>query len=326
MTLFNDHEYLILTIKQEEKADVLDIIKKHNLSIMYPKVFEEISNLSQFVINDEQFGGHLSSLICWYEYSVIKNTNKGIFKDVNELKAYIAIADQRKEQYFFKEDDSKEYCSYVDSLSDDDLVDEYYLVKSIVSFLNAQYVCVKDFITNLAYSITNQIKRNPSKEDVNCYLSEIRKYIDTLDTALNIELYLINKHNCAREIDRFIPSYESRITYMRMRTYLKRYHEYIHNSDKNIYHILQTIKNSLTLIFHIFNYALFAKEHVSFKHDAYQCIRDVGYINDVPDYLVGIEKGKDWDYKSVLKHLLSALNHYNCYSSYMKTIDSKRGT
>ena len=67
MTLFNDHEYLILTIKQEEKADVLDIIKKHNLSIMYPKVFEEISNLSQFVINDEQFGGHLSSLICWYE-------------------------------------------------------------------------------------------------------------------------------------------------------------------------------------------------------------------------------------------------------------------
>ncbi len=324
MTLFNGHEYLILTIKQEEKAELLDIIKQHNLGIMYPSVFKESSNLSQFTIDDEQFGGHLSNLICWYEYSIIKNTNRGIFKNVKELKEYITVADQRKEPNFLREENNEKYDSYVDSLSNDDLVDEYYLVKSIVSFLNAQYMCTKDFVITLAHRITNNLKRNPSKEDVIHYLSKIRKYIDTLDTALNTELYLINKHNCAREIDLNIPSFESRITYMRMRSYVKLYHGVIYDLDRGVYHRLRSIKNTLTLIFHIFNYAIVAKDHVSFKHDVYQCIRGVGYEDGAPDSIVGTKKGKDWDYSSVLKNLRYSLRFYSNYGSILRNRNSTK--
>ena len=311
--LFNDRLYVILTIKQEEKAEILEIVKKYNLKIMYPKVFEETSNLSQFTIDDKKFGGHLAGFICWYEFSIIKNTNKGIFKDVEALKEYLKLVGQRKEHFILQDNNRNKYYSYVDSLSDKDLIDEYCVVKSVISFLDNQYKLAKEFITTLSRSISNDIKNSPTKETVNGYLSQIRNYINTLDTAVNIDLFLINKDNCSREVDDNMPSLHTNVGQMRMRSFLKQKHEQIHYSKRPIYHTVCSIKENLTLIFHIFNYVLKARERVSFKHDAYQCIRDIGYLDGVPDYLIGCRRGNVLDYKTVLKRLRYSLRIYDCY-------------
>ena len=313
LKLFNGKLYVILTIKQEEKQDILDIIDKHGLDIMYPKVFEENSNLDRFCIDDERFGGHLANFICWYEFSIIKNFNKAIFKNVGELKAYLKKVEQRQEQYFLSETQRDNYYSYIDSLNNKDLVDEYYLVKSVIAFLDAQYLCLKDFISNLSHSIVNELKRTPSKEIVDSYLKRLRKYIDELDDALDIELYLINKDNCAREVDHSITSFDSNVTYANMRTYLKAQFERTHYSNDSSFHKLKAAKNNLKLIFNIFNYKLNAEGKVSLMHDAYKNIRDIGYENGVPDYLVGVKKEKGWDYTSVLKRLLYTLRIFDCY-------------
>ena len=188
---------------------------------MYPKVFEETSNLSQFTIDDKKFGGHLAGFICWYEFTIIKNTNKGIFKDVRALKEYLKLVDQRKEHYILQDNNRNKHYSYVDSLSNEDLIDEYYVVKSVISFLDNQYKLAKEFIGTLSRSITNDIKNNPTKDAVNGYLSQIRNYINTLDTAVNIDLFLINKDNCAREVGDNMPSLDSNAGQMRMRSFLK---------------------------------------------------------------------------------------------------------
>ena len=313
LKLFNGKLYVVLTIKQEEKQDILDIIDKHGLDIMYPKVFEENSNLDRFCIDDERFGGHLANFICWYEFSIIKNFNKAIFKNVGELKAYLKKVEQRQEQYFLSETQRDNYYSYIDSLNNKDLVDEYYLVKSVIAFLDAQYLCLKDFISNLSHSIVNELKRTPSKEIVDSYLKRLRKYIDELDDALDIELYLINKDNCAREVDHSITSFDSNVTYAHMRSYLKRQFEQTHYSNSSSYHKLKAAKDNLKLIINIFNYKLNAEGKVALQHDAYKNIRDIGYENGVPDYLFGSKKGKDWDYVSILKRLLYTLKIYNCY-------------
>lgn len=39
MKLFNNHLYVILTIKQKDIAEVIELAKAHNLSLRYPKMF-----------------------------------------------------------------------------------------------------------------------------------------------------------------------------------------------------------------------------------------------------------------------------------------------
>ena len=129
MKLFNNHLYVILHIKQKEKAEVVKIAYDHNIPLMYPKMFlEEISDLSQICIDDEHLGGHLMSMICSYEISYLQNKNYRLFKNVKELKEYVRIADQRKEHYFISEKSTERYYGYVKSLSPDALKEEYFQV------------------------------------------------------------------------------------------------------------------------------------------------------------------------------------------------------
>lgn len=74
MKLFNNHRYVILDIKQKEIADVLELAKAHNLSLMYPKMFlNNTDDLSLTCIDDEHLGGHLSLIIFSNEISYLKN-------------------------------------------------------------------------------------------------------------------------------------------------------------------------------------------------------------------------------------------------------------
>ena len=72
MKLFNNRLYVILHIKQKEKAEVVKLAEDHNLPLMYPDVFlKEVSDLSQTCIDDGHLGGHLMSMICSYEISYL---------------------------------------------------------------------------------------------------------------------------------------------------------------------------------------------------------------------------------------------------------------
>ena len=157
MKLFNNHLYVILTIKQKEKAEVVRLAEKHNLALVYPDEFlNEISDLSQICIDDEHLGGHLMSVTCAYEISYLRNKSYRLFKNVKEFKEYVRIADQRQEHYFITEKNSECYYKYVKSLSLDDLKNEYLLVKNIVDYTDSYYLATKDYIEK---TLSNSIKR-----------------------------------------------------------------------------------------------------------------------------------------------------------------------
>ena len=50
---------------------------------------------------------------------------------------------------------------------------------------------------------------------------------------------------------------------------------------------------------------------ISYKHDVYKSIHELGYIEDIPDYLVGKKNKDGWGYISVLKRLLYSLKIYD---------------
>ena len=98
MKLFNNHTYVILSIKNDEAKELLDIAQKSNLGLMYPKLFKKgYSEIARLCINDERLGGILSGMICWYEMSLLKNKEYRTFNNIQELKKYIEKANQRKE-------------------------------------------------------------------------------------------------------------------------------------------------------------------------------------------------------------------------------------
>ena len=163
MKLFNDHLYVILSIKQKEKAELVKIARDHGLDLMYPDVFlNEISDISQICIDDEHLGGHLMSMICFYEINKLRNKKYRLFKNVKELKRYIEIADQRQDHCFVAETAIEKYICYVDSLSINDLRDEYFLVKNIVDYTDSYYLAAKDYIEK---TLLNSIKRSISKKE-----------------------------------------------------------------------------------------------------------------------------------------------------------------
>ena len=316
MKLFNNHLYVILTIKQKEKAEVVKLAKDHNLPLMYPDMFlNEIGDLSRICIDDGHLGGHLMSTICAYEISRLRNKNYRIFKNVKELKEYVRIADQRQEHYFITEKNIDLYYKYVESLSLDDLKEEYYLVKNITDYLDSYYLATKDYIEK---ELFNSIKRSIAKKEdsldaVYNELNKIVKLRNELDDVIHTKVYLINRDNCYKEVDNVTNVKNDRVSKMKIRSFLKRIHSYFHSSERSGYFLLNVINQNLDTIFNIFNYKLKAEGTISYNHKVFDNVRKLGYQKHVPNYLIGEKKGKKWDYVSVLNRLLYTLNIYDCY-------------
>ncbi|MBO5578117.1 MAG: hypothetical protein J5955_03320 [Bacilli bacterium] len=316
MKLFNNHLYVILTIKQKEKAEVVRLAEKHNLALVYPDEFlNEISDLSQICIDDEHLGGHLMSVTCAYEISYLRNKSYRLFKNVKEFKEYVRIADQRQEHYFITEKNSECYYKYVKSLSLDDLKNEYLLVKNIVDYTDSYYLATKDYIEK---TLSNSIKRSiSSKKDtleaVYKQLNKIVKLRNELDDVINTNIYLINRDNCLKEQDAVCSAENDNVSRMRMRSFLKRTHFYFHSNERSGYFCLDIINKNLDTIFNIFNYKLKAEGTISYKHIVFETVRKLGYPEYLPNYLAGKKKDKKWDYISIFKRLLYTLKIYDCY-------------
>lgn len=306
MKLFNNHLYVILSIKQKEKLELVEIAKSHNLDIEYPELFfEEKGDLSRICIDDESLGGYLMTLVCSNEISLLKNKKYRTFKNIKELKGYLNIVDKRKEQYFVLENDINRYLRYVDSLSFEELKDEYYLINNLMDYIDIYYLKIKQYIektfTNL---IKNDIARKENSiEVVYKHLDKIVKLRDEIDDFLNINIYLINKDNNS----------DLNASNSGMKSYLKRIHYYFHESEQSGYFYLKVIMQNLDTIFNIFNFKLKAEGKVSYKHEVFKQVKKLGYQEYLPNYLVGDKKNKKWDYLSVLDRLLYTLKIYDCY-------------
>lgn len=316
MKLFNDHLYVILSVKQKEKAELVKIARGHGLALMCPDVFlNEISDLSQICIDDEYLGGHLMSMICFYEINKLRNKKYRLFRNVKELKKYIEIADQRQDHCFVVETAVEKYTCYVDSLSINDSRDEYFLVKNIVDYTEFYYLTTKDYIEK---TLSNSIKRSISKkenseESVYKQLNKIVKLRDELDDVINTKIYLINKDNCTKVEDNISNDKNDDVSLMRMKSFLKKIHSYFHSSEKSGYFHLKVINKNLDTIFTIFNYKLKVDGVISYQHKVFDVVRNLGYQESLPDYLVGEKKDKKWDYISIFRRLLYTLKIYDCY-------------
>lgn len=319
MKLFNNRLYVILQIKQKEKADVVKLAEDHNLPLMYSDMFlNEISDLYQICIDEGHLGGHLTSMIRSSEISCLRNKSYRLFKNVKELKEYVRIADQREEHYFVSEKSTEHYYSYVKTLSFYSLKEEYFLVKNIVDYIDSYYLATKEFVEK---TLSNSIKRSISKKEdtleaVYKQLNKIVKLRNELDDVLNTNIYLINRNNCQKKPDTISDANNNNVSQMRMRSYLKRIHSYFHmseTSESSGYFYLNVINQNLDTIFNIFNYKLKAEGTISYKHKVFDTVRKLGYPERLPSYLVGEKKGKKWDFVSVLKRLLYTLKIYDCY-------------
>ena len=316
MKLFNNHLYVILHIKQKEKAEVVKLASDHNLDLTYPDMFfKEVGGLSQICIDDGHLGGHLMSMICSYEINYLRNKNYRLFKDVKELKKYVRIADQRQEHYFIAEKSTERYYDYVKSLSLDALRDEYFLVKNIVDYINSYYLVTKN---NIEKTLRNSIERSVSKKEdtleaVYKHLNKIVKLRNELDDVINTNVYLINRENCYKKSDTVLNAKNDNASQARMKSYLKRIHSCFHSSKRSGYFYLKVINQNLDTIFNVFNYKLKAEGTISYKHKVFDTVRKLGYSEHLPNYLVGEKKGKTWDFVSVLKRLLYTLKIYDCY-------------
>ena len=316
MKLFNNRLYVILHIKQKEKAEVVKLAEDHNLPLMYPDMFlKEVSDLSQTCIDDGHLGGHLMSMICSYEISYLRNKSYRLFKNVKELKEYVKIADQREEHYFVSEKSAEHYYSYVKTLSFGELKEEYFLIKNIVDYTDSYYLATKDLDER---TLSNSIKRKKKKKEdtleaVYKQLNKVVKLRNELDDVLNTNIYLINRNNCCKEPDTLSDANNNNVSQMRMRSYLKRIHSYFHSSERSGYFYLNVINQNLDTIFNVFNYKLKAEGTISYKHKVFDTVRKLGYPEHLPNYLVGEKKGKKWDFVSVLKRLLYTLKIYDCY-------------
>ena len=316
MKLFNNRRYVILSIKQEEKAEVVKLAKDHNLGLLYPDLFlREKSDLCQICIDDNRFGGHLMSMICSYEISYLKNRSYRVFKNVKELKEYVKIADQRQDHYFIAEKNIEHYCNYLKTLSSNALKDEYFVVNNIVSFTDSYYLDVKNYVEKtLSKSIKRAItNKEDSLESIYKQLHKIVKLRNDLEDVLDMKIYLINKDNCCKETDAISNAKDINISQAKIKSFLKRTHSYFHSSERSGYFHLNVINQNLDTIFNVFNYKLKAEGTISYKHEVFSSVRKLGYLEMLPNYLVGEKKGKKWDYISILERLLYTLKIYDCY-------------
>ena len=89
-SLFDGKTYVIGKIKKKEIKEVLKIAKENNLTIRYPWMFvNPEEDLYRIAIDDCSFGGFVSVIICYHEFTVNKSPKWGWFNNVKELKQYI---------------------------------------------------------------------------------------------------------------------------------------------------------------------------------------------------------------------------------------------
>lgn len=311
MKLFNNKLYVILLIKEEEKREVINLAKEHNLEILYEDMFiSQKGDLHRICIDDNFLGGTLGSIQCLYELNNIKNQGTRVFKNVKELKEYIDKATKRKEHRFVLENNINKYYEYVKSLDFDSLKDECLLANNIINYIDLYYSFIRYQIEkNLSNSIKGSISNNVGNlETVDKELNTIVKLRDEIDDAINTNVYLIDKDVAAKIL--FKPVDKNVTSIKKMRSCLKRLYSYFHY-DESSYIRLKTINKNLDIIFNIFNYKLKLKGIISYKHDVHKSIHELGYIEDIPDYLVGMKNKDGWDYISVLKRLLYSLKIYD---------------
>lgn len=311
MKLFNNKLYVILLIKEEEKLEVINLAKEHNLKILYEDMFiNQKGDLHRICIDDNSLGGVLGSIQCFYELNNLKKQGTRVFKNVKELKEYVDKATNKKEHRFVLDKNINDYYEYVKSLDFDSLKDECLLANNIINYIDLYYSFIRYQIEkNLSNSIKGSISNNVGNlETVDKELNTIVKLRDEIDDAINTNTYLIDKDIAAKVI--FKSSDKNMTSIKKMRSYLKRMYSYFH-FDESSYIRLKTINKNLDIIFNIFNYKLKLEGIISYKHDVYKSIHELGYKEDIPDYLVGKKNKDGWDYISVLKRLLYSLKIYD---------------
>ena len=307
ITLFNNHLYVIRIIKQEEKEELVKIAQEHNLKIAFPNAFlKEKCNLTNHCIDDQRLGGHLMAMIRAYEMSVVKNREYRVFENVKELKEYIKVAQQRIEPYFLEEDDTNHYVDYLKSLSKEQLLDEFHLINNIRNCVDCFYLATKEYIDK---EIVAGVKKDIN--DHNCSFGFIYKHLnkivglrDKIDDFLDNDIYLVHK-NIVKNNNIHLSSQvmENRLIYL---------HHYIHSYNGS-YSLIKAIDENIDIIFNVFNYKLKAESIISYDHKAYKCFKKLGYVDQLPDYLVGNKVKGRWDYNSVFKRLLYSLKIYDCH-------------
>ena len=89
--MFNGNKCVILSIKPKEIDWLLKVVAKNNLRIDYLELFDDAKKnnkeLHRIYIDDESFGGIVSTIICYHEITI--NKNMKTFDDVNDLNRFV---------------------------------------------------------------------------------------------------------------------------------------------------------------------------------------------------------------------------------------------
>ena len=184
MKLFNGHTYIILTVKQEEKADFIRFAQKRRIKpyVGY-SILQEEGDVHYVYINDKNFGVDINTVLYFYEIQCLHNKEYRIFQNIDELKRYVEVADQRKERPFLTEKETKRYENYLNTLSTSEIKEEWYLAKRWMKETSIYYQKIKESVEmTLVGSIKRSLaQKEVSLESVDQHLMEIVRIRDELD-------------------------------------------------------------------------------------------------------------------------------------------------
>ena len=302
LKLFNGHNGVIKVIRNYEVKELVDIANKYGLDLMYPNMFKDVKDkVYDIGIDDKYLGGYLS-LICYMHEYVLTNPNKlYVFKTVEDLKDYLRMAEAREESFFLTEEDIDKYSKYLDKLSSVELEREYHYVKWLMIWADCNYSSIKNVIKVIVEDMKYDCDRkNLSLDNIKSYLERLSDLITELEEINYIQVYCINKDNC----------FKKDIDVKDIKEYLRSTHQAVHSGDKGPFY-LRTIEKNLTIIYHIFNYKLLREGKVSYKHHAYNVLREIGLTDGIPDYLVGKKNDGTWDYEMVLRRFIYTLEIFD---------------
>ena len=216
-------------------------------------------------------------------------------------------ANNKQECCFVLEKNTENYFEYVKSLPIDVLKNEYLLVENIVAYVNSFCRNVERYIEK---ALTNSIRRSISKKEnslgaVSYQLRKTAKLKNKIRNFVNIGFSRIkgNEHPLNRE----------NLSVKAMCSILRRAHLYFHFNEESGYFRLNLIHKNLGIILDIFDYKLKDEGRAPYQDERYKTIRELGYQESLPDYLVGTRNGAGWDYLSILRRLLYSLKIYDCY-------------
>lgn len=316
MKLFNGHTYIILTVKQEEKADFIRFAQKRRIKpyVGY-SILQEEGDVHYAYINDKNFGVDINTVLYFYEIQCLHNKEYRIFQNMDELKRYVEVADQRKKRPFLTEKETKQYEGYLNTLSFHELKEELCLAKLWMKETSTYYQKIKE---SVEMALAGSIKRSFAQKEVSLksvdqQLMEIVRLRDEIDDELNSNLFLFDPEPC---LDLEEPEgHNALVLRERIKLLLRGKHSYFHSDENSSYFLLNVIHQNLNTISLIFHFKLHAEPYVSYESPTLDPVHDLGYLDEdgFPDYLVGKKKGKKWDYSSILKRLLYTLRIYDCY-------------